>query len=55
MRIVSPGKSGVSAFCRRTDLAEARCDVIARIGMIEMRDLREACQTAFLDAREAIA
>ena len=36
-------------------LAEAQCDVIARIGMIEMRDLREACQTAFLDAREAIA
>jgi hypothetical protein len=23
--------------------------------MIEMRDLREACQTALLDAREAIA
>ena len=39
----------------QNELTEAQSDVIARIGMIEMRDRREACQTGFLHAPEAIA
>jgi hypothetical protein len=47
--------TSVGIRSRRTELTEAQCDVIARIGLIEMRDLCKAGQTAFLDAPEAIA
>jgi hypothetical protein len=42
---------------RRTELTEAQCDLIARIGTIEIEigDLRGACKTAYLDAPEVIA